>query len=222
MVPELVLEGTIAGKSVGGGRLNMRKQISKYLMAAMLSIVTGFGVLAQTPSPATDTLLVKRATQLRETASEAAPGLAALEPRTAVSRLQARRGPWIEVRTAQGVTGWVHMFDVGTTPVAPSGNFATGALRGLTGLFGGGNSLAPSRTATIGIRGLGAEDIANAQPNLVAVTLVEALRLDAMQARQFASEAALTALTIEPLPVPPRPQSATGTNPVGGPPESQR
>ncbi len=52
--------------------------------------------------------------------------------------MQARRGPWIEVRSAQGVTGWVHMFDVGTTPVAQGGNFATGALRGLTGLFGGG------------------------------------------------------------------------------------
>lgn len=226
MVPELVLEGNIAGNWVDGGRLKMQTRIGKSLVATGLSIVSILGAQAQTPAPAADTLIVKRATQLRETPSEAAPGLAALAPQATVSRLQARRGPWIEVRSAQGVTGWVHMFDVGTTPVAQGGNFATGALRGLTGLFGGGNSLAPARTATatIGIRGLGAEDITNAQPNLTAVTLVDALRLDAVQARQFASAAALTPLMIDPLPVPPRPPSATGpsNSPGGGQTESQR
>ncbi len=190
----------------------MQTRIGKSLMATGLAIVTCLGAQAQTSTTAADTLIVKRATQLRESPAEAAPGLAALAPQTTVTRLQARRGPWIEVRSAQGVTGWVHMFDVGTTPVAQGGNFATGALRGLTSLFGGGNSLAPTRTATatIGIRGLGAEDITNAQPNLMAVTLAEALRLDATQARQFATTAALTPQAIDPLPVPPRPASATG------------
>ncbi len=204
----------------------MRTRIRKSWVAAGLSLMIILGAQAQTLAPASDTLFVKRATQLRETPSEAAPGLAALAPQATVSRLQARRGPWIEVRTAQGVTGWLHMFDVGTTPAAQGGNFATGALRGLTGLFGGGNSLAPARTATatVGIRGLGAEDITNAQPNPTAVALVEALRLDAVQARQFASTAALTPLAIDPLPVPPRPPSATGTStsPGGGQTESQR
>jgi len=224
MVPELVLEGNIAGNWVGGARLKMQTRIGKSWVAAGLSIVTSLGAQAQTPVPAADTLIVKRATQLRETPAEAAPGLAALAPQTAVTRLQARRGPWIEVRSAQGVTGWVHIFDVGTTPVAQGGNFATGALRGLTSLFGGGNSLAPTRTATatIGIRGLGAEDITNAQPNLTAVTMVEALRLDATQARQFASASALTSQTIDPLPAPPRPPSGTGANTSGGQTETQR
>ena len=200
----------------------MRMRIGKSLVAAGLSIVTSLAVQAQTPAP--DTLIVKRATQLRESPAEAAPALAALAPQTTVTRLQARRGPWIEVRSAQGVNGWVHMFDVGTTPVAQGGNFATGALRGLTSLFGGGNSLAPTRvaTATVGIRGLGAEDITNAQPNLTAVALMETLRLDAMQARQFATTSALTALVIEPLPVPPRAQSATGSSNGGIQTESQR
>lgn len=193
----------------------MRGQICNSLVAAGLSIVVSLGAQAQTASPAAaDTLIVKRATQLRETPSEAAAGMAALAPQTTVTRLQARRGPWIEVRSTQGVTGWVHMFDVGTTSVAQGGNFATGALRGLSGLFGGGNALAPTRTATstIGIRGLGAEDISNAQPNLAAVALVESLRLDAMQARQFATAASLIPLAVDPLPVPPRPQSTTGSS----------
>ncbi len=202
----------------------MQNHFGKFLAAAGLAVVTSLAAQAQAPAPAADTLIVKRATQLRQSPAEAAPELAALAPQTTVTRLQARRGPWIEVRSAQGVNGWVHMFDVGTTPVAQGGNFATGALRGLTGLFGGGNALAPTRTATIGIRGLGAEDITNAQPNLAAVALVENLRLDATQARQFATAAGLTPLAIEPLPVPPRAQAAAGTNTQssGSPMESQR
>ena len=202
----------------------MKTRIGKSWVLAGLSIMASLGGQAQTPTPSADTLIVKRATQLRETPSEASPGLAALAPQAAVTRLQQRRGPWIEVRSAQGVNGWVHMFDVGTTPVAQGGNFATGALRGLTSLFGGGNSLAPTRTATatVGIRGLGAEDIANAQPNLTAVALADALRLDATQARQFAKVAALTPQSIDPLPAPPRPQSATGSSAGGIQIESQR
>jgi hypothetical protein len=116
------------------------------------------------------------------------------------------------------------MFDVGTAAPAQGGNFATGALHGLTSLFGGGSSLAPTRsaTSTIGIRGLGAEDITNTQPNLTAVTIVEASRLDATQARQFGALAALAPQMVEPLPVPPRPQQPTGPNAGGGQAGSQR
>ena len=63
-------------------------------------------------------------------------------------------------------------------------------------------SSATTATATIGIRGLGAEDITNAQPNPEAVTRAEGLRQSAVQARQFGAGAALVALAIEPLPVP--------------------
>lgn len=194
----------------------MQSQIGKSMLAAWLSIVTCMAVQAQTPAPAADTLIVKRATQLRESPAEAAPALAPLAAQSTVTRLAARSGPWIEVRSAQGVSGWIHMFDVGTTPVAQGGNFATGALRGLSSLFGGGNALAPTRTATIGIRGLGAEDITHTQPNLTSVALAEALRQDATQARQFATAAALAPQAIDPLPAPPRPASASGPNTGGG------
>jgi hypothetical protein len=205
----------------------MQTRIGRPVAAAWLTIAVCLGAQAQT-TPATavtaDTVFVKRETQLRASPAESAPALAPLPAKTQVTRLAARRGPWIEVRTAEGATGWVHMFDVGTTPVAQGGNFATGALRGLTSLFGGGNSLAPTRTATstIGIRGLGAEDITNTQPNPMAVTLAEALRVDASQARQFGATAALTPMAVEPLPVPPRPQQATTPTPGGGQTESQR
>lgn len=193
----------------------MNPRIASIILTSAMAVLHAGGAKAQAPAaaaPAAETLTVKREAQLRQTPAESAPSLAALPTQTQLTRLTARQGPWIEVRTSQGVTGWVHMFDVGTAPVAQGGNFATGALRGLTSLFGSrGNTLAPTRTATVGIRGLGAEDIANAQPNLAAVTLIDALRLDANQARQFGVMAQLQPQAVEPLPVPARPPQATGT-----------
>ena len=62
-------------------------------------------------------------------------------------------------------------------------------------------------TSTVGIRGLGAEDIANAQPNPTAVRDAEKLRVSAEQAQRFASASALRTQRVEPLPEPPRPAS---------------
>jgi len=173
----------------------------------MLVIASGL-LISQSVLAQSDTVTVKRESQLRESPAESAPSLAALPVQTPLTRLATRRGPWIEVRTTQGQTGWVHLFDVGTVPAAQGGNFATGALRGLTGLLGGGNALAPTTrtaTATVGIRGLGAEEITNAQPNPIAVTLMETLQINTAQAQQFGAVAGLTAQAMAPLPVPPPP-----------------
>ena len=166
-----------------------------------------------------DTVTIKRPTELRDAPGEGARSLGALALQTPVTRLTARQGPWIEVRTAQGATGWIHMFDVGTALPAQGGNTATGALRGLTGFFAKGSAQSPaasSGTSTIGIRGLGAEDIANAQPNLTALAQVETMRLDTNQARNFAASASLAPQTVAPLPVPTPPrQPPAGNNRAG-------
>jgi len=159
-----------------------------------------------------DVLLIKRPAELRQAPGENTPSLAALALQTPVTRLPARQGAWIQVKTTTGVTGWVHMFDVGTSsaPSAPA-NAATGALRGLSNFFNRG-SAQPTNTATstVGIRGLTGEDIANAQPNLSALAQVEGLRQDASQARRFAADSALAARVIDPLPMP-APPFANGT-----------
>lgn len=194
----------------------MRIRTSCKTLIAWVALVV-FGI-QQAAWAQADTVTVKRESQLRQAPAQDAPSVLALPVQTPLTRLPSRRGPWIEVRTAQGQVGWVHLFDVGTMPVAQGDNFATGALRGLTSLFGGGNTLAPqarTATATIGIRGLGAEEIANAQPNLAAVSVMENLRMDAAQARQFALTAALTAQPIAPLPSPPRPASPQAPGPTG-------
>jgi len=91
------------------------------------------------------------------------------------------------------------------------GNAVTGALRGITGLFNrGASNPATLPTSTIGIRGLGAEDIANAQPNPAAVSQMEALRLDETQARSFAAGADLSPVAVDPLPAPARASAAGG------------
>ena len=180
--------------------------------AALLVLATNC-VVAQTTT--SDPLLVKRNAELRESPGDAARSLAPLPLQTPLTRLPARQGAWIQVRTANGTTGWVHMFDVGTT-TAPStaSNTATGALRGISNFFNRGSAQANTTTATstVGIRGLGAEDIANAQPNLAVLSQVESLRQDATQARRFATEAAWQARSVEPLPAPPAPAAASAVS----------
>ena len=133
--------------------------------------------------------------------------MAPLEANTVVTRTSERKGAWTKVTTSQGAAGWVHMFDLGpqSGSAAPSSNAATSGLRGLAGIFGGNSGSTTTATSTVGLRGLGAEDIANAQPNAAAVGQAEGLRVNADQARQFASNAALQPRTVPALAEPARP-----------------
>ncbi|WP_411879445.1 SH3 domain-containing protein [Polaromonas sp. YR568] len=177
------------------------------LLAALLA----FGAAAQA-QPQGEAVLIKRAAQLRDGPGDTARSLAPLPVQTSVTRLGERQGAWIKVRTADGTSGWVHMFDI-TSASAPSGGAGTGALRSLSSFFNKGSAQTPSSTvstSTVGIRGLGAEDLANAQPNLAAVAQADANRVNAAQARQFAGGASLSSRQVEPLPVPAPPPAAPG------------
>jgi len=181
---------------------------------ALLASLAGF-------AQAQEAAVVKRATQLRDAPAEGGASVAPLEANTVVTRTSERKGAWTKVNTAQGATGWVHMFDLGpqSGSASSSNNTATSGLRSLGGLFGGNNGSATTATSTVGIRGLGAEDIANAQPNPAAVGQAEGLRVNAEQARQFASNAALQPRTVQPLTEPARPSSSGsgGTNSMNTP-----
>ena len=103
--------------------------------------------------------------------------------------------------------GWVHMFDV-TAPASANtstGNVGSSALRGITINFNWGTGQTPGSnvtTFTLVIRGLGTENLINAQPNAAVVALAEALRVDAAQARQFGSAASLATRTVDALATP--------------------
>jgi len=152
----------------------------------------------------TETLLVKRTAELREAPGDSSRSLAALATLTPVTRSGTRQGAWIQVRTAEGTSGWVHMFDVGSAASAAPSSAGASALRGLSSFFNKGSAQGGTVTATstVGIRGLGAEDLARSQPNPAAVAQAETLRQDADQARQFAVSAALASRVVEPLPMP--------------------
>lgn len=186
----------------------MRKPITLILLALAL--------LGSLSAQAQEALVTKRQTTLREGPSESATAIATLPAQTALTRQPTRQGAWVQVKTAAGASGWLHLFDVGTSTEQGSvANAATGALRGLSNLFNRGsaqNQNTSGTTATVGIRGLGAEDIANAQPNLAALAQAEGLRQDAAQAKRFATEAGLSPHAVDALPVPTPPAPANNTN----------
>lgn len=164
-----------------------------------------------------ESVLLKRAAELREAPGENSRSLAALAARTPVTRSGARQGAWIQVRTAEGASGWVHMFDVASASSAAAPSAGTSALRGLTSFFNKGSAQgsATTATSTVGIRGLGAEDLARSQPDMAAVAQADTMRLDAEQARQFAASAALSSRAVEALPTPAPVQVPSQGNPPG-------
>ncbi len=151
---------------------------------------------------AQEAAVTRRAVELRDAPADGGRAIASLPAQAAVTRTAERKGPWVQVRTAQGATGWVHLFDVGPAAGPAEGAGAGGALRGVTSLFGAGR---PTQTGgTAGIRGLEAQDIANANPNPAAVTQMENLRQGEGEARAFADRAALRPVAVDPLPSPSR------------------
>ncbi|MBC5765289.1 SH3 domain-containing protein [Ramlibacter albus] len=186
-------------------------------LAATLLLACGLAAAQSPGEPA----LIKRATELRDAPGESGRSLGALPAQSTVTRLEQRQGPWVQVRNAAGATGWVHLFDIAPTtgaqaPQGTQGPSAGGLMRGVTGMFARPQQQQmTTSTSTIGIRGLGAEDIAKAQPNTAAVAQMEAQRANEGQAREFASRAQLRSENVEPLPAPRR---APGTaNPPGNP-----
>jgi hypothetical protein len=180
------------------------------MLRARSWVITGTLLLAAAAAAQTETLLLKRAAELRQGPSDSTSAVASLPAQAPLTRLPERQGAWMRVTTSAGQTGWIHMFDVGTaTAPTSAGSTASGMLRGLTNFLNRGNTQATTTaTSTVGIRGMSSEDIANAQPNLSALKQAEALRADAAQARKFADEAQLAARTVEALPEPQPPASA--------------
>ena len=208
------------------GAVRARQRWPLLFLLLALCLLGAQTVQAQAQTEAT---LTRRPTALREAPAEASPSLAQLPANTPLERLPERSGAWVKVRVGTatasavaGATGWVHLFDLGTPEaVVPAGNPATGLLRNVTSFLSR-SSVPPSATvttSTIGVRGLGAEDIARAQPNPAAVDQMDALRADGDAARQFAGLANLNPVTVAPLPSPAQPP---GTGAGTGSPMGQR
>jgi hypothetical protein len=190
----------------------MIRTVLRTLLAAVLLLPTAW---------AQEAAMTRRAVELRQAPGDQAPSLATLPAQTAVTRTNERQGPWVQVRAAGGLTGWVHLFDIGPAAApAAGGSVAGNALRSVTSLFGGGGTRPTQTTiSTSGIRGLGAEDIAQAQPNPGAVTQMEAQRQGEADVRSFADRSGWRPAPVEPLPQPASVFTAPA-NPNAGQPQS--
>lgn len=138
----------------------------------VLLLMIGEASLAATPG------FIVRNSELRSAPSFSGKVMQRLAPGSGVSLLE-RRGGWRQVELTKGKKrGWVRTYQVraGQVPsgvVAENRDEQRGVLsdlaslsRSAAGLFGGGNRSGTSQTtATIGIRGLSAEELEAARPD---------------------------------------------------------
>lgn len=176
------------------------------MIRIVFAVVCAF--LPATAAFAQEAAVTRRVVEVRDVPGDKGRSVATLPAQAPVTRTTERQGPWVQVRTASGATGWVHLFDIGpaAAPAADNGSGGSaigGALRGVTGLFGGSRP-ATQTGSTAGIRGLGAEDLAQAQPNPQALTQMESLRQSDADVRAFAGRSAWRPAAVEPLPEPAR------------------
>lgn len=156
---------------------------------------------AQTATP--PPLIVTRDAPLHRSANEQSEALTQLPAQSRVTAQGQRQGAWVQVKTEQGISGWLRLFQLGQIPSSTApGQADSSWVRGFSSWLGGStsNRAQPVATTTIGIRGLEASDIANAQPNPGAVTQAEHLRIDASQAQHFAQRSGLQRRAVDELP----------------------
>lgn len=168
----------------------MRAMITR-LVAVSLLLVAAWGAHAQ------EQAFTNRATELKEKAAPDARTLASLPADTAV-RVLGRGGQWTQVE-AQSQKGWVRVFHLRfPSTVEAAASPSGGALSGITGALGFGRQTAkPTTVATTGIRGLTAEDFANASPDTEALRRLQSYRADKPAAERFAREGKVAAQQID-------------------------
>ena len=145
----------------------------------LLALLFACGVAAAQP------VILEHDAQLLASPSAGARVVASLK-KGATGELLARKGAWVNVKTQSG-TGWVNSFNV-REQSAP-------AAQGL------GNIVAPRRkpvaTATIGIRGLEAEDLKNSRIDPQQVKLLDTYAASAQEAQEAAQASGLSAARVE-------------------------
>jgi len=133
---------------------------------------------------------VIRATDLKHEPASDSATLAALAENTAVEVLERKSG-WTRVKAQPG-EGWVRMLALrfgGTAPAKPGAT-------GLTQLFSVARTGTSGTQVTTGVRGLDAEQIANAQPNPAELAKLEKFAADRDAAAGFAAQGKLSATAV--------------------------
>jgi Bacterial SH3 domain len=133
---------------------------------------------------------VIRATDLKQQPATDANTVAALAENTAVEALE-RKGGWTRVK-AQAGEGWVRMLALRFGGAAPKPG-ASGASQ----LFNVARTGTSGTQVTTGVRGLDAEQLANAQPNPAELAKLQNFAADRDAAAGFAAQGKLDARTVD-------------------------
>ena len=163
-------------------------------MAGILRCVALLLLVLASASWAQEQAFTNRATELKDKAAVEGRTVSSLPENTAVKVLQ-RSGGWTRVETA-GQSGWVRAFHL-RFPTTVAETSSGGAMGSLTSAFGFGRpKTQQASTATVGIRGLSAEDFKNANPDSAALQRLVSYRVDRGTAERFAREARLASVSI--------------------------
>lgn len=106
-----------------------------------------------------------------------------------------RQGGWMQVKTDQGVDGWLKMTSIRLGAAsAVKGDSGLGSLAKMALTGRSGNT---GVTATTGVRGLSPEELKNATPNPEAVKQLDQYTANKDKARSFATAGKLQAQPVE-------------------------
>jgi hypothetical protein len=142
--------------------------------------------LAALAEPAT----VVRPTELKKEPATDAPTVAELAQDTGVEAIE-RRGGWTRVK-AGAAEGWVKML-----ALRYGGATQRQGDSGLTQLFNVARTGSSGTQVTTGVRGLDAEQIANAQPNSAELQKMQAFASSPEAAARFAAQGQLQPRPVE-------------------------
>jgi hypothetical protein len=124
-----------------------------------------------------------------------AQAVGTLPANTAVEVLK-RQGGWLQVKSADGLSGWLKM----TSVKLDSGSGAKSGSTGLVEAFKAaqtGRSGNTGVTVATGVRGLSPEDLKNARPNTDEVKKLDNYAATKSQASTFASKAKLSSQQVD-------------------------
>jgi hypothetical protein len=142
-----------------------------------------------------DPAVTVRSTELKAQPMSDAATTATLPEKAKVDTLK-RQGAWIQVKSAEGKTGWVRMLSVRL------GDGEAPKSEGLGGLLSKRNT-SSSGTVTTGVRGLSEEEITATHPNPGEVEKMESFTVNKSQGQKFATSGKLKSENVDYV-VPPK------------------
>ena len=135
---------------------------------------------------------VIRATELKQSPATDAAGVATLAETTKVDALE-RKGGWTRVRAEGGAEGWVRMLGL---RYAGTGEAKQGGA-GISQVLNVARTGTSGAQVTTGVRGLNAEQLANARPNPAELRKMESYSASRDGADGFAAKGKLSAQRVD-------------------------